>query len=180
MKHKPNEDNNPFRSLADLILNNESISVLATAIEENEIYFWDRFGRFKKTEKNDKNLALELLANHYDWESKQDPFSGQNPLEVNYYHPLNLYGWANDVIPNFEEIAKNLKEIKPPYRKSAETNQINTLLKIIAALLKKLKIDIDDRGVAIKIEQITQENDLPLTDDTIQKVILKIKDQFYK
>lgn len=176
MTHIPNDEANPFHSLADLILNNKSIAVLATAVEKIDIYCWDRFGRFIKAEKLDKNNALDLLADLYKWEGEQEPPFQQNPLEVDYQHPLYLYGWAKDVLPNFEDISKTLGDVKPPVRRSAETNRLTSRLVLIAALCKHFDVVLENRGIAQRLVEMTERLGSPIDSDTITTIIKEIPD----
>lgn len=176
-KHIPDEDNNPFRCLADLVLSNEeSIAVLATAIEKNDIYCWDRFGRFNKATESDKRNALDLLAEQHKWEREQEPPYEQNPLEAEYHHPLYLFGWAKNVLPKFDDIRNSLTEVNPPQRQSAETKRKTTLLVAIAALGHKLGLKINregksERGVSVKLQKIIEEFGQDMSDDTIRNFL---------
>ena len=180
MDYIPNDESNPFQSLADLILKNESIAILAEAIDSGGIYCWDRFGRFKKDDKSYKETALDLLAKHRDWE-RESAFSReeeQNPLE-DYMHPLYGFGWAKKVLPKFDEIRKNIDLVEPPKSKSAVTKINNSYLLVIAAFGNKLNLDISKEGkvggaVAPRIKEIIDDFGSSLNVETIQKMLEKL------
>ncbi|MCP5357563.1 MAG: hypothetical protein H7A06_05435 [Pseudomonadales bacterium] len=54
------------------------------------------------------------------------------------------------------------------------TKERNTLLIMIAALCRNSKIDYKQRGVAIAIQQMTENIGAPVTDDTIKRVLDQI------
>lgn len=54
------------------------------------------------------------------------------------------------------------------------TTERNSLLKLIGAMCKELKIDHNKRGVATALEAMTEINGAPLTDDTIRKILKQI------
>lgn len=177
MSHIPNDDTNPFTSLADLILDNESIAVLATAIENNRVYFWDRFGRFKKADKEeDKKDALDLLANFYDWDTRQEPPVEKSEFKFDWYNPLKLYGWAKEVLPNFDNIRETIDEVQPPQRKSAETNRAKSYLILIAALCEKNKIDIMAPGTVTNLVKMTELTGATIGNDTVRSILKEIPD----
>ncbi|MCG7983778.1 hypothetical protein [Candidatus Thiodiazotropha endoloripes] len=77
------------------------------------------------------------------------------------------------VLRDFEQTLSNnynsnQKELKP--------NERNSLLTIIAALCHYSKIDLDTRGVAVRISKLTDEIGAPVSDDTVRRVLEKIPD----
>lgn len=55
------------------------------------------------------------------------------------------------------------------------TKERNTLLILIAALCRNSKIDHKQRGVAIAIQQMTENIGAPITDDTIRRILGQIE-----
>ena len=55
------------------------------------------------------------------------------------------------------------------------TKERNTLLILIAALCRNSKIDYKQRGVAIAIQQMTENIGAPVTDDTIKRILGQIE-----
>lgn len=119
---QPRDKENPWISLSDLLTRNhgvaaEKVATLATAIEKNGIYTWDRFGRMIKATKDDRSnpysqmKALDLLALVYEGqnEAKEARQSGggdqlQHELDSfieNYQGPLVRFGWPSKQCPDF-------------------------------------------------------------------------------
>ena len=69
---------------------------------------------------------------------------------------------------------RNLKDLIIPYEKPLSTTERNTLLTIIAALCKSLNIDVNESGVASRIEALTEKIGARVTDDTIRTMLKKI------
>ncbi len=155
----------------------ETEGTLATAIEKNGIYTWDRFGRFGLADEAGKVEALGLLAAQYAW--KQELYSrGQSPLEQceGPDSVFERYGWKTKVCPDFNVIRLGQSEREPRQSKSGETNSRNTLLVIIAALCDYSAIDPAGRSAAGQIAKLTEEFGAAVTDDTIRNVLSKIPD----
>lgn len=115
------EDGNPFLSLADHIGRRLTrVSILATAIETEGVYCWDRFGRFIKAEPGSEyaNKALDLLAQAFSLMQDPQPYRDEQysdyeeALRDSWDHPLYLYGWASAVAPNFDFLQK--EDVSPP------------------------------------------------------------------
>lgn len=87
-------------------------SLLATAIEQAGIYVIDQFGRIvaasgdDSSSKYSKQFALNLLSQVY--EEQQNP-SGQFSWDAERWdvepHPLSLFGWQKDHLPDFKNFA---------------------------------------------------------------------------
>ena len=101
----------PFISLAELVITDQPIGRLATAIEVVGFYTWDRFRRFtlvtqESTSEEHNNLfkwVLDALAKGV----KEDE------IDFDYYNEmsfgptiLNLCGWTKSTIPDFEKLNK--------------------------------------------------------------------------
>ncbi len=67
-RESPNDEDNPFVTLASLIDEKTSIATLASAIEQEGIFTWDKYGRWGKASIDDENRALHLLEIYYKWE----------------------------------------------------------------------------------------------------------------
>jgi len=100
-----------FISVADVLDRGVSIGAVATEIETNGIYWWDRFGRFRKAEKidstSDETISiLDALADlqtlyYQDITDEPDPIDCLPWEDMTY--PLNRYGWHTDELPTFNE-----------------------------------------------------------------------------
>lgn len=139
----PDEDNNPFVSLRDLLQSSKSISrqqpiaILATAIESSGIYTWDKYGRYNKFSQDTPEglFALRLLECVHTFE--QGNSDEQHPLDssADFDDPFSSFGWATRCIPDFNTIKNNQPEVSAKIKKpSPRENSSN--LRIIAALLE--------------------------------------------
>lgn len=146
----PNDEaDNPFRALSEFItIEKVSVATLATAIENHGIYTWDRFGRYKKMMTGEYvDRALKLLADHRKWERDpdieflEDPRSPLQQYEGDWDNPYDHFGWAAEVVPDFESIHSQQLEappgnvFKPSYKASAEF--VDALIKLLVELGKR-------------------------------------------
>jgi hypothetical protein len=78
-----------------------------------------------------------------------------------------------DALRDFEKSldAQNRTPDKP-----ITTTERNTLLTLIAALCNYSDIDLNKRGIANQLMEMTQEIGAPITDDTVRKIISQIPD----
>jgi hypothetical protein len=148
----PNEKN-PFVTLHELLYSvNDQIAksnpqALATAIEREGIWGWDRYGRFVNfsIDTPDAKRIMDMIAVEHGYQI----YGGQLSEEVEFYReqfdpddPARTFGWAKAVLP---ELIINPDEPKSPIkRKSAETREASTLYKLIAALCYGLEFDISE------------------------------------
>ena len=97
----PNEDN-LLVSLADLI-DQVTEAQLATEVEKNGIYGWDRFGRFQHFPAGSltAELVLDLLAERFRHEVRRR--DGETPMWFSCEPPdaRCLYGWPKKDLPAF-------------------------------------------------------------------------------
>jgi hypothetical protein len=109
-----------FITLGQLILQKISIRTLATGIENEGIYTWDRFDRLAVTCETNKAFILDLLADQYKYETHFGAYVERNgtplsPLEKyelvpqsaeeakdwDWDNPFDQFGWPADALPNF-------------------------------------------------------------------------------
>lgn len=134
------DDGRPFITLGQLIWKDIPISMLATAIEKDGIYTWDRFGRYGMAGDVNKAFVLDLLAKQYKW--SMDPYVGRlkdprSPLEQHenppnnsdnaedWVNPFDEFGWTENELPDFDnihqpQIEKGLKPINIRKRKAPD------------------------------------------------------------
>lgn len=96
---------NPVVSLGDLIRDEISVGALATAIENEGIYCYDRYGRFLTADCKAKVEALDLLAEMYAWSIGAD--EDRSPLDMDQEQEIwkyEKYGWPVEGVPNFESL----------------------------------------------------------------------------
>jgi hypothetical protein len=149
------EDGNPFMSIAQLMSVSVSIATLATAIEEDGIYTWDRFGRFGKAAETDVANALTLLEAQYKWandpevDSRNDPRSPMEQCEGDWDNPFDRYGWAAEVAPDFDNIRHSQFEEEP--RKVAKVKRkapdafVGRFVRLLVEIVKRdPTINIDE------------------------------------
>lgn len=135
------EAGNPFITLRQLLSDPLRVTVgtLATAIENAGIYSWDKYGRFKKFDKETAEFqhALELLATVHRFEDEPYPGQGEHPLDESGGpdDPFALFGWAHEVTPNFTTIRSGQTE-GPGKKQRGALRAETTYQHIIAALLQ--------------------------------------------
>ncbi len=138
----PDEDaGNPFISIGELLCKKISVATLATAIEKRGIYTWDRFGRFCICSKEDREPALNHLAGVHEWEMQRDgaPPGGhadqQHPVDASagLLTPFSTYGWAKEVLPDFETIRQAQADVPQMPGTYTKNNRAPTLF--VAALI---------------------------------------------
>lgn len=201
----PNNEQNPWTSLAGLLSPKEEgrvekVATLATAIEKEGIYTWDRFGRMVKAPKGDgsdpysETTALDLLALVYKngLEAQDALQSGcgdqlQHELDMfieDYQSPLVRFGWPSEQCPDFSTY-------KPSYAmpdvvtKAGQPDEDGVLGKrertsldtIIRTLMKMAKLSMDQpepyklAGVIAKEIQLNEEK---LSENTIAHHLKRI------
>ncbi len=170
----PNDDDNPFVNLGDLLSKKVSVATLATAIETKGIYTWDRFGRFGQANEKDKTQALDYLAKVHeyetelDWELPGSVHTEQHPLDATagISSPFSTCGWTEGVLPDFAAI--RLAQAEAPQKPAAMAKRkapdkfVAALVRLLVEIAKKdSKINIDEmpgtkadfRELAIKVSQ---------------------------
>lgn len=134
-------DERLFLSLAHLLNQKISVGTLATAIEEEGVYTWDRFGRFGLAKDEDRSTAFSLLAAMHAWamdpdvQGSADP---RSPLELaeDYQSPdFCIFGWPVERAPNFEKIRLSQSELESRNTASGKRKAPD---KFVAALVKLL------------------------------------------
>ena len=176
----PGDERNPWNSLADLLSRKTSVAALATAIEEKEIYTWDRFGRMIKAPKGDANdvysqaRALDLLALVYKnaVDAQNDLDSGVGPEAMHrldgfiedFDGPLVRFGWPADKCPDFETYKPEhtapktvLQAGLPDEEGLILTRERKSLEAIIRALMKEAKMPNEPYKVAAIISNHTSD-----------------------
>lgn len=144
------EEEDSFFSLRTLLESND-VATLATAIEKEGIYHWDRFGRFVRADEESQEKALRLLANVYEYESNVEKSHEQHPLDISsgLGDPFSLFGWRRDTLPNFEKIEFLVPKFSKPLKASARKAPD----RFIAALLR-LVVELAKRDPDINIESL--------------------------
>ena len=184
----PNDEGNPWVSLADLLGTNTSVATLATTIETVGIQTYDRFGRrISATDDGPeinvrKSAALNVLASYYAFISGEDRDENFNPdLWFEFDSPLQMFGWPKDEVPNFDKVAaEDLPEALKPKKHNIDTQvgtrTRRTYLTIMAALCQRCGINYQVRGAAQRIKEATEDLGAHIDDDTIQAMLKEIPD----
>ena len=94
-----------------------SFTVMANAIETSRLRILDSLGRRNlandngSEDKESKAFALKALEGHYDVLHPDEP--DENPDDDSYWEqtPLNIFGWVEDELPDFELIDPNLDNL---------------------------------------------------------------------
>jgi hypothetical protein len=148
-----------------------TIGALATTIEKEGIYTWDRFGRYGLANDEDKIKALNLLAELYSKNRDSVSFINNDDEQI---EQSILFGWAGDKCPDFKKY--EISNPEPPKSQSSETKALNTAYILIFVLAKKAKIDINERGAAAKIVKYVELAGLSISDQTVSNWIKKINE----
>jgi hypothetical protein len=146
-------EQNPFISLHELLYSvnghtaKSNPQALATAIEREGIWGWDRYGRFVNfsIDTPDAKRIMDLIAEEHEYQISADPLPDEIAFYREQFDPDDLsrgFGWAKAVLP--ELIANPDLPKSPIKRKSAETRERSTLYKLIAALCYGLEFDISE------------------------------------
>ena len=182
----PNDEGNPWLSLADLLQNKTSVAILATSIEKSGIQTYDRFGRrIAATDECDeskaiKAKALDLLAGYYAYLNDSYRDRDLDPdVWFEYNSPLYEFGWPADESPDFEknkeeEMPESLKPKKQDIDAPASTRSRRTYLTIIASLCKRCNIEHQTRGASQRIMEATEKLGFHVDDGTIQSMLKEI------
>lgn len=125
-----------------------TVAALATAIEAEGIYTWDRFGRFSKYEKgtDESKKALDALARHYE---RYYGFHGGMPddeeYEIDVDSPdsiFNLYGWSRAMLPDFARSeSKFPRSPARPVHGKVEFNNLRIVGALLGCILGELGVD---------------------------------------
>lgn len=175
-------EKDPFISIAQILEERDkykaTIGSIAEAMETRPIYEWDKFGRFKLLDKKSKtpNQALEnayaFLERIYSHECYAPP-SDFHPLDEDpgpRGGPLDCIGWISSQIPNLESL---YSYSAIDHSQSGATRSIRSSYLIIAALAKKLKIDIskENRNRASTVKKCIDFAGLTMDEETITKYL---------
>ena len=182
----PNETTNPWVSLAELLKSGISEAVLATAIENGGIYFYDRFGRRVSAQENGpepnilKARALDLLADHYSYlthTQMPDELASDNLFydEPDFYK----FGWPNNEIPDLNKIESetppnSIKKFKTNLDDTACLKKHRTYLVIIRALCGLANIDYSKRGHSKPLLGAIHDLGVDMNDGTLRSVLKDI------
>jgi hypothetical protein len=182
----PNDEGNPWLSLADLLQNKKSVANLATSIEKSGIQTYDRFGRrIAATDECDeskaiKAKALDLLAGYYAYLNDSYRDRDLDPdAWFEYNSPLIEFGWPADESPDFEknkaeEVPGSVKTKKRDHDALASPRLRRTYLTIIASLCKRCNIEHQTRGASQRIMEATDKLGFHVDDGTIQSMLKEI------
>jgi len=154
----PNDEDNPFVSIGELLSENISVATLATAIEKKGIFTWDKFGRFGKASKEDEGRAFGSLASVHEWEIDREwEPPGSHPTEQNPVDaragaptPFSSFGWAKEVLPNFNALRDAQNEI--PQKPGATVKR--KAPDAFVAALTRLLVEIAKRDANLNISKM--------------------------
>ena len=163
LDEQPSDEGNPFCSVRQLLEIGESVGEVATAIEAEGIFSWDRFGRYCKygPKSVEATRCLELLANEHELR-----MSGLCAIEAGdtFADELRDFGWAAGALPTQQA---NSMRASPPASHSLRERERTTLLLIISALVNEA--GIPERTTAAVIARCADKNGAPVTDETVRK-----------
>ena len=147
MTHLDNGKKDEFFNLGKLVFDADvKVGTLATAIEEQGIYTWDRYGRLNlnKSDSEQGQRALDLLAtcysgfsdpdHHWDWDWERFDDCG-----------AGAFGWPASSVPDFELLARGVVQQTTSKKVGVEhPKEANSNLAIILGLLKFIKGEFAD------------------------------------
>jgi len=133
-----------FVNLFELLGDGYQPSVLATAIENNGLYGWDRFGRYGpiKAVSDDAQRALNSLANIHDAMVDPDPHAEPWDDLIDHDSIISRYGWMQSMLPDLKKIQEGI--VEGPRPQSVAKFENNSLM-LIGALL-----DFIEHGIRSK------------------------------
>ena len=130
-----------FTSILNALSNEDSpvsFTVMANAIETSRLRILDPLGRRNlandngSEDKESKAFALKVLEVHYDVMHPDEP--DENPDDDSYWEetPLNMFGWVEDELPDFELVDPNLdnldiEEIKEELTKNSKKTKFSPI-----------------------------------------------------
>ena len=162
---RPSDEGNPFCSVRQLLAIGETVGELATAIEADGIYTWDRFGRYRKyiVDTVEVKKCLDLLANEFELMISG---LGMPKSQRDFEDPLEEFGWAIDALPVEKADSMSLEHFGPPASRERERT---SLLLIISALVNEA--GLPERTAASAIARYTDQNGASVTDETVRKFL---------
>jgi hypothetical protein len=133
-----------FAYVLDL-LQERGIPAVATAVEQHGVQGWDRFGRFRtfKPGSPEACAVLGVLAAEVAYRDRPAGHA-QSPLDdaVGRWPDTPLaMGWAPDRVP---AMPAPMEQHEKPRRQADITKEYNSLLRLCAALMKVLNVDVRD------------------------------------
>lgn len=180
----PNETNNPWVTLAELLKSGFSEAVLATSIEKVGIQVYDRFGR--RVTANDegsnhsltKARALDLLAEHYAYLTKTHmPEELASDTLISEESDFYEFGWPKDEIPNLDDIESEITPRIIRGKKSLDLDATARLQKhrsylvVINALLRINKSHPkNDPHIVSKIVKNADLFKVKISEDTVRNM----------
>jgi len=151
---------NPFVTFGEVYaLGKASAGEIATEIETNGIYGWDRFERFRHFDKDSDEVkkVLDALAygvkhNHEietgDYkDSWPDCAYGQESGP----NVVDLFGWSEMDLPKFAKV------VEPAFNKTRATKHANMEAMLAAAYIKASGYDIFAHGAIAEAERLLDE-----------------------
>jgi hypothetical protein len=122
-----------------------SIGDVASIIEREGIYSWDRYGRFKRFSPDSETAqkALDLLAKLY--EIRNDPQLDERYDFSDLDYELSCFCWPEYDMPDFrtQQSSQAPQPTKPAHSSSGQTKSENAYLGIILGLLKYIRGEFD-------------------------------------
>jgi hypothetical protein len=160
-----------FISVADVWHRGIDIPVIVTAVEEKGIYYFDRFGRYKKADPANCLNGLEFL---WDWKNGDcsgpviDPESGDVLHDPS--AQLEDFGWYEEDEPKWGGIPSGNK-VPPQANRTA-----NNLLRLIKVLCEHGGIRWESCKPSELVLLMEKTEHEPLSDDTLRKYLKMMRD----
>jgi hypothetical protein len=118
-------------------------------------------------------------SNYNDEHMTFSSFEANEAVDIINHSSYWHYGWVSEEdIPTFTDttpIKSQHSEYLLMQEKGDHPRRVNTLLKIIAALLDYSAIKLEDSNTVHHLEDLTTEIDLRVGEDTVKDVLLEVK-----
>lgn len=155
-----------------------SAGQIATEIETNGIYGWDRFQRFKHFEPQSQEAleALDLLASglahNEKLESEGDQSSPTWPIDGEPTRD-DRYGWTDLDMPKF------VKVNEPIMNPSSKTRLANSEAKLLAAVLYEMDFKFGRNAVA-DMNLLLEKAGISMSEKTIREALARASEYLPK
>lgn len=132
---------------------------------------------FITTHELSKDEEKKLRAN---FKAERDEYLEERrgrPMESNYFPSGGLDEHDHVLVVRTKEVTRFIQSLEdtPAEEKPLTSNERISLLVLIGALCKEVKVDPAQRGVAASLVAMTEILGAPLTDDTVRKILNQIE-----
>lgn len=142
------------------------------------INFTDECLKFNYSKKKAEEIMADLNCDRDAFLQKRK----EEPIANSYFPSRGLVGHDYTLLVKSSEVTRfinvlgsKVQAVTPQQEKPLTSNERNSLLVFIGALCKEASIDINKRGITTSLVAMTEMNGVPLSDDTIRKILSQIE-----